>query len=174
MVFRQWASLVDRLPAYGIEICPNFFIRIRFTTYLQQFCGHCHRFRSGSVGRTGQHADAICSELYRTYCYFIVDLAQAKERPLVFIGHSLGGIVIKKVRCLNYSRFWLSGLLNPFRPLYWRTSNKIDIETFSHAQEALSFLVHLTRVLSSHAGPNTLAISSTLHLSARPWSGKNY
>ena len=38
-----------------------------------------------------------CESRLHKYCFGLQSLHQAKNRPIIFIGHSLGGIVIKTV-----------------------------------------------------------------------------
>jgi predicted alpha/beta hydrolase family esterase len=69
-------------------------------------------FSKASTGRTFTFAEALLNDLsdnreqndvwviaFLEYCTLNADLNfEALERPLIFIGHSLGGIVIKAVR----------------------------------------------------------------------------
>lgn len=41
------------------------------------------------------------------------------ERPLIFVGHSFGGIVIEQVRYPVASSFSYTDTLTPKRPLIW-------------------------------------------------------
>lgn len=44
--------------------------------------------------------------------------SQDPSRPLFFIGHSLGGIVIKQVRCSSSISGWLGAILTPCYSTY--------------------------------------------------------
>ena len=68
----------------------------------------------GTAGNSGirSHAEGLMMRLFEDR-YDTVD----KTRPLVFVGHNLGGLIIKQVRCIQAGVGWNPDHIASFRPL---------------------------------------------------------